>query len=308
MKKTVKLTESQLTSMIQNIVEQNRKLMNYREIKIINSEGQSELFDVSSVQPSRSGCMFSGRFRGSYDKLYDFFLSDSRYYQTKRGENYNDGLFYFEFKCDRPSNEFTLYHSGTASAIEPKLKYKLSPDAEKTLAGICKCDKYGAAVDVSGSTAVDKNPRQAGTLMSPLAIEMVNLKNKNIAMLNITNIGKSLNGCRFYGNERDQKVDSKIQFMFECGKFGEPTTIWYDGNDMGKHELTPEYQKALSDVCSCKSSGSVVSKPGAPQPLDPTVNKRVLNPGSKITENKKPIRLTEADIAELVRRVMQENK
>jgi hypothetical protein len=307
MKKTVRLTESQLTSMVQNIVEQNRKLMNYREIKIINAEGQSELFDVSSVEPSRSGCLFSGRFRGSYDKLYDFLFSDSRYYQTKRGENYNDGLFYFEFKCDRANNEFILYHSGTNSAIDSKVKYKLAQDAEKILSGICKCKKYGAPVDVSGSTAVEKNPIGGVSPMNPLPVELIDVQRNVTRMLAVNTVSRGDTGCHFYANTRDSRISGDWQFDIDCGKFDENFSLSFSGNFLGDHKLTPESQKALSDACACKS-GAIKPAATSPKPLDPTVNKRVLNPGSKITENKKPIRLTATDLAELVRRVIQETK
>ena len=306
MKKTVRLTESQLTSMVQNIVEQNRKLMNYREIKIINAEGQSELFDVSSVEPSRSGCLFSGRFRGSYDKLYDFLFSDSRYYQTKRGENYNDGLFYFEFKCDRANNEFILYHSGTNSAIDTKVKYKLAPDAEKILSGICKCKKYGAPVDVSGSTAVDKNPLGGEpSAMNPLPVQLIDVQRNVTRMLVVNTVSRDDQGCHFYANSRDSRISGDWQFDINCGEFDKNVDLMFSSNNLGDHKLTPESQKALNDACACKS-GAVKPAVTSPQPLDPNVNKRVLNPGNKITENKKPIRLTEADIADLVKRVMEE--
>lgn len=288
MNKIIKLKESDLIGLVKQAVnEQNRKLMNYREIKIINGEGQSELFDVSSVQSSRSGCTFSGRFRGEYNKLYDFFLSDSRYYQERGGENYNDGLFYFEFKCDRSGDEFMLYHSGTKSSIQPKLKYKLSPDAEKTLSGICKCEKYGAPVDVSGSTAVEKNPHEVATKMSPLPIEIIDVERNETRMLNITTVGRHATGCRFYGDERDSPVKSNYQFALVCGKFDTPVDLYYLSNDMGIHKLTPESQKALSDVCGCK--------PGE------TINENILN-------TMKNTKLNESDIKNLIKKVIKEDE
>ena len=142
--------------MIHNIVEQNRRLINRREIKIINNSGQSELFDVNGVITNRYGCEFSGRFRGEYDKVDDFLglSSDAGLLDVITGDNqymYQNSLITFNFKCDRPDDGITLTFNDTKSGSNKKTEnlYKLTPDAIKSLSDVCKCKKYGAPVDVS---------------------------------------------------------------------------------------------------------------------------------------------------------------
>ena len=219
MSRKIRLTEAQLTKAIQNLVEQNRRLLDRREIKIVNKDGQSELFDVSEVYSTRSGCKFFGKFRGEYDKVNDFFRDDTRFSEIVFGGRLSENLFEFEFKCDRPDESFIL----TSYNENTQQKYTLTPDAAKTLSGVCRCKRYGAPVDVKPKTTTPPplNPNSDATIYAE------NKKPIKLTEADLVNLVKRVmeEGDRFaYGTdairnlEKDMAPDEDVRLTDYTGE------------------------------------------------------------------------------------------
>jgi len=136
---------------IKDLHEQNRRLLKRRFVKITNTEGKTLLFDVTEVETSSEGCVFTGDFRGNYDSVASFLDVEDLKSLVGITSNTQGSAHSFKFDCSTPATimlndaddmTYMSQPDGSDKFVGKAVKYTLDPQGQKELSNLCKCSRY----------------------------------------------------------------------------------------------------------------------------------------------------------------------
>jgi len=144
------ITESE-RNRIKDLYEQNRILLKRRFVKITNTEGKTLLFDVTEVETSSEGCVFTGDFRGNYSSVASFLDIEDLKNVIGITSNTQGRAHSFKFDCSTPATimlndaddmTYLSQPDGSEKFVGKSVKYTLDPEGQKVLSNLCKCSRY----------------------------------------------------------------------------------------------------------------------------------------------------------------------
>jgi hypothetical protein len=128
MKKIISLTESDLVKLVKRVIKEQNSFVPIK-IKLLDQKtGEALLVDIMEKTEDERGCLFSGRFRGDYSKLFRIMFGTSFNYS----ENVN-----ILFNCSSGNNEVKV-----TVGYAPEVSMNVTDAGKKLLEKKCGCNKY----------------------------------------------------------------------------------------------------------------------------------------------------------------------
>lgn len=122
MKKTIRLSESQLIDMIKRII--NEQESPIATLKVTDQDNYNELFDIKEVNLSQSSCIFKGTFKGDTEIKHGVYLLNE------------PGTVKIQGELEQVKGKGIPYDK------QQYLPYDITDEGEKTLKEVCGITKY----------------------------------------------------------------------------------------------------------------------------------------------------------------------